>query len=74
VRGGISGQYEDVRLPPMEWENAARDAGLRWRPNYSGGRSVRHKRSGGESGEDKEERQDEDWEIGLMDVGESLVV
>ena len=54
VRGGISGQYEDVRLPPREWEGVAREGGFRWRGSRKDG--------------------EEDWEIGLLDVGEGLVV
>jgi N-acyl-phosphatidylethanolamine-hydrolysing phospholipase D len=45
VRGGISGDWEDVRDPPKWWREAAEQAGLKW-------------------GE----------EIGLMDIGETLVL
>lgn len=30
VRGGLSGQYEDVLEPPRRWKKACEDAGLRW--------------------------------------------
>ena len=30
VRGGISGDYEDVRNPPIWWREAAEQAGLKW--------------------------------------------
>ena len=83
VRGGISGQYEDVRVPPREWEESAAEGGLRWRGNYREGRSTRvrrdEKEEGGDRGvwgevEDGGEDNDDDWEVGLMDVGESLMV
>jgi N-acyl-phosphatidylethanolamine-hydrolysing phospholipase D len=45
VRGGISGDWEDVRDPPKWWREAAEQAGLKW-------------------GE----------EIGLLDIGETLVL
>lgn len=31
VRGGISAQYEDVRVPPRRWQTACENAGLKWR-------------------------------------------
>ncbi len=82
VRGGISGQYEDVRVPPKEWEEACREEGMRWRGNYKEGRSTRvgeekgvqHRQDGAGALDGEEEQAEEDWEIGLMDVGESLVV
>ena len=79
VRGGISGQYEDVRIPPREWEEAAGYDGLSWRGNYREGRSTRMGKGNGvvdwERGEEDEgSGEEEDWEIGLMDVGESLLV
>ena len=30
VRGGISGQYEDVLEPPRRWKQACEEAGLKW--------------------------------------------
>ncbi|KIW09204.1 uncharacterized protein PV09_00132 [Verruconis gallopava] len=30
IRGGISGQYEEVTLPPRRFEEKAREAGLKW--------------------------------------------
>ncbi|KAI9714716.1 MAG: hypothetical protein M1820_000005 [Bogoriella megaspora] len=30
VRGGISGQYEDVREPPRRWKESCEKAGLKW--------------------------------------------
>ena len=83
VRGGISGQYEDVRVPPREWEESAAEGGLRWRGNYRDGRSTRvrdgKEEGGGDRGvrgemKDGGEDDDDDWEVGLMDVGESLMV
>lgn len=51
VRGGLSEYYEDVKLPPREWEEATKKLGLKWRGDGA-----------------------EDWEIGLMAIGESLLV
>jgi len=31
VRGGISAQYEDVRVPPRRWEAACKKEGFKWR-------------------------------------------
>ena len=53
VRGGISGQYEDVRVPPRRWREACEERGWKWR------------------GEGQE---DGDWEAGLCDVGETVVI
>jgi N-acyl-phosphatidylethanolamine-hydrolysing phospholipase D len=53
VRGGLSGQYEDVRVPPQRWKAACLKEGWKWR---------------GESQNDNE------WEAGLCDVGETVVV
>lgn len=30
VRGGLSGQYEDVREPPQRWRESCEKAGLIW--------------------------------------------
>ena len=30
IRGGISGQYEDVREPPRKWKEAVEEKGLTW--------------------------------------------
>jgi hypothetical protein len=30
VRGGISGQFEDVREPPRKWKEAVEKRGLVW--------------------------------------------
>ena len=81
VRGGISGQYEDVRSPPREWESAAGEAGLKWRRNYIDGRSTRPGKGGDVDDQSSvegeavdQEGATDDWEIGLMDIGESLTV
>jgi N-acyl-phosphatidylethanolamine-hydrolysing phospholipase D len=53
VRGGLSGQYEDVRVPPQRWRKVCEGNGWKWR---------------GES------QNDSDWEAGLCDVGETVVI
>jgi L-ascorbate metabolism protein UlaG (beta-lactamase superfamily) len=30
IRGGLSGQYEEVTLPPRRFKEKAEEAGLRW--------------------------------------------
>jgi N-acyl-phosphatidylethanolamine-hydrolysing phospholipase D len=51
VRGGLSEYYEDVRVPPKEWQEEAAKLNLKWRQDNS-----------------------DDWEVGLMAIGESLLV
>jgi len=53
VRGGISGQYEDVREPPRRWKKVCEKEGFKWR--------------GGN-------QNDNDWEAGLCDIGETVLV
>ena len=53
VRGGISGQYEDVRVPPRRWREVCEERGWKWRA---------------------EGQNDGDWEAGLCDVGETVVI
>ena len=62
VRGGLSGAFEDVRWPPRVWEGEGERRGLRVRG--MNGSAMREGESNGDS----------DWDIGLMDVGETLVV
>lgn len=63
VKGGLSGAYEDVRWPPREWERAAKKGGYKWRKSGTG-KPTR--------GEQSEEQEEENWEVGLMDVGETI--
>ena len=81
VRGGISGMYEGVRWPPRAWEMAGAEQGLRWRGSYRDGFSTRVPLQGkGGDGEESESEigggvgDEDEWEVGLMDVGESLVI
>jgi len=60
VRGGISGQYEDVREPPRRWREAGEKEGL-WR-------------GGGVEGRGGSVVVDEKGGIGLCDVGETVAV
>ena len=59
VRGGISGQYEDVREPPRRWREAAEKEGL-WR-------------GGGVEGNGESVATDKEG-VGLCDVGETVAV
>lgn len=87
VRGGLSAQYEDVRWPGREWRRACGERGLRFREGKGErgwGRRLSEGFKGDGNGEEEgavegdevesEGEEDGDWEIGLMDVGESLVV
>ena len=62
VRGGLSQYYEDVRTPPSRWKEMAEEKGLRWR--WDGEDAVGKGRG----------TEREGWEVGVLDIGESLVV
>ncbi|KAK4960966.1 hypothetical protein LTR10_001455 [Elasticomyces elasticus] len=59
VRGGLSGQYEDVRDPPRRWRAAAEKEGI-WR-------------GGGVEGEGSSINTTKEG-VGLCDVGETVVI
>ena len=74
VRGGLSGVFEDVKGPPGLWRRTTEGQGRVWRGRGPGqeGRLGLDCRDGKKKLD--EEAENEGWECGLMDVGESLVV
>jgi N-acyl-phosphatidylethanolamine-hydrolysing phospholipase D len=68
VRGGLSAYYEEVTWPGREWFDAAREEGLGFRGGWEG--RLWKERDKGEQVQGAKGK----WEIGLMDVGEGLVV